>query len=103
MSYLYVSYIKIVLCFISMLDIILKKSVWNMKTKKWKYKNTWFLYVKSKKGFLEFPTEKKTPKQNKECANVICLNWRSEIVTRNVIMTMFLSVSYDYVFEYCSF
>ena len=31
-----------------------------MKSKKWKYKNTWFLYVKSKKGFLEFPTEKNT-------------------------------------------
>ena len=51
----------------------------------------------------------KITKQNKEYVwilwsswIVICLNWRSEIVIRNFIVTMFLSVFYDYVFECCS-
>ena len=28
---------------------------------------------------------------------MICLSWISEIVIRNLVMTMFLSISYDYV------
>ena len=114
----HVSYIKIVLFFISLFHVILKESVWNFSfllfflfllfSSKWKYKKTWFLYVTSSKGFLEFSTAK-TTKRNEEYAWIlwsswiaICLSWRSEIVIRNLIMTMLLSVSYDHVFEYCS-
>ena len=71
-------------------------------------KQTWFLYVTSNKVFLEFSAAK-TTKQNKEYVwifwsswIVICLSWRSDIVKRNLTVTMFLSVSCDYVFEYCS-
>ena len=32
---------------------------------------------------------------------MICLSWRSQIVIRKLIVTMFLSLSSDYVFEYC--
>ena len=57
---------------------------------KWKYKNTWFLYVTSNKGILW------------SSWIMICLSWRSKIIIKNLIMIIFLSVSYDYVFEYCS-
>ena len=70
---------------------------------KWKYKKIWFLYVTSNKGFFQFSTAK-TTKQNKKCVwilwsswTVICLSWRSEIVIRNIIVTMFLSISHEYV------
>ena len=101
---------------ISILHFILKKNVWNFCffetflffSWKWKYKKTWLLYVTSNKGFLKFSTAKIT-KQNKEYVwilwsfwIVICLNWRSETVIRNFIVAMFLSVSYDYIFKYCS-
>ena len=33
---------------------------------------------------------------------VVCLSWRSEILIRNPIVIMFLSVLCDYFFEYCS-
>ena len=62
------------------------------------------------KGFLRFFAVKTTKQLNKikntcEYCDILELSsarvWRSEIVTRNLIGTMFLSVSYDYVFEYC--
>ena len=75
-------------------------------SEKWKYKKTWFLYVTSNKGFLEFSTIKIT-KQNKKYVwklwsswIVICLSWRYSY--KKPCVTMFLSVSYDYIFEYCS-
>ena len=62
---------------------------------KWKYKKTWFLYVTSNKGFLKFSSAKTTT-QNKEYVWIlwsfwirICLNWRSEIVIRSFIVTVF--------------
>ena len=60
------------------------------------------------KVFPEFSAAK-TTKQNKEYVwlfwsswIVICLSWRSDIVKRNLTVTMFLSVSCAYIFEYCS-
>ena len=77
-------------------------------SEKWKYKKTSFLHVTSNKGFLEFSVSK-TTKQNKEYVwvlssfwIVICLSSRSEINTRNLTVTMFFSVSYDFVFKCCS-
>ena len=73
-SYVYVLNIKIVLYFISILHVILKKSVWNyfffiisflLFSENLKYKKTWFLYVTSNKGFFEF-SPAKTTRQNKE-------------------------------------
>ena len=67
-----------------------------------------FYTFTNNKRFFEFSTAK-TTKQNKEYVwtwwsfwIVICLSWRLEIVIRNLTVTMFLSVSNDYVFEYCS-
>ena len=75
----------------------------------WKHENTWFLYITSNRGFRKFYTDKIT-KQNKEYVWVlwsfwimISLSWRSEIVIRNLIETMFFSISYDYIFEYFNF
>ena len=77
-------------------------------SEKWKYKKTWFLYVTSNKGFLEFSVSK-TTKQNKEYVWILSSFWlvislssRSEINIRNLIVTMFCSVSYDCVFKCCS-
>ena len=117
-SYVYVLYIKIVLYFISILHVISRKSARNFSflifssfwpfSYKWKYKKTWFLCVTSSKGFLKFFTAKTTT-QGKEYMwilwsswIVICLSWRSQIVISNLIVTMFLFVSSDHVFEYCS-
>ena len=60
-----------------------------------KYKKAWFPYVTSNKGFPQFSTAK-TTKQNKE---LWLLSWRFVIVVRNLTVILFLSVSYDYVFE----
>ena len=104
---IYVSYIKIILYFISILHVILKKSVRNFFFLKL-FCSLVNLFVTSSKDFLKFSSAK-TTKQNKEYVWIlwsswirIFLNWRSEIVIRNFILTMFLSVSYHYVFEYCS-
>ena len=64
-------YIKFVLYFISILHVILEKSVRNFcflklfcySVKKQKYKKTWFLYITSIKGFLKLSSAK-TTKQN---------------------------------------
>ena len=61
---------------------------------KLKYRKTLFLYVTSNKGFLVWIFWSSWI--------VICLSWRSHIATRKLIVTMFLSVSSVYVFEYCS-
>ena len=107
MLYVYLSYIKNILYFISILHVILKKSGWSFYflqffffffflvfIDEWKYKKTWFLYVTSNTGFLEFSIAK-TFNQNKEYMLilwyswiVICLSWRPEIVIRNPIATM---------------
>ena len=69
-----VSHIRIVLYFISIRHVILKKIVPNFffflklfcsLVKNENTKKTWFLYVTSNKGFLEFSSAK-TTKQNKE-------------------------------------
>ena len=117
-TFVYVSYIIIALYFISILHAILKKSMWNFSffffsfwlfSWEWKHENTWFLYIISNRGFRKFYTDKIT-KQNKEYVWVlwsfwimISLSWRSEIVIRNLIETMFFSISYDYIFEYFNF
>ena len=61
---------KIVLYFISLLHVILKKSLRNFCFLNLFYslvrnEKIWFLYVASSKGFLKFSTAK-TFKQNKE-------------------------------------
>ena len=96
---------------ISILHTILKKSVWNFFFFHFCFLfgneniKTRFLYVKNNKSFLEFSTAKTT--KNREYVWVlwsswtnICWSWRSEILI--TIVTMFLSISYDHVFEYCS-
>ena len=76
--YVYVWYIKIVLYFISILHVMLKKSVWIFNffliflffALQFEIKKTCFLYVTSKKGFLKFSTAKIT-KQNKEYVQIL--------------------------------
>ena len=64
---MYVSYIKTVLYYISILNVILKKSVQNFCFSKLfcslvknENKKTWFQYVTSTKSFLEFSLAKTT-------------------------------------------
>ena len=68
--YMYHTSFLYVLYFISILHVIPKKNVWNfcflnLFCSLVRNEKTWFLYVTSKKGFLEFSTAK-TTKQNKE-------------------------------------
>lgn len=101
-------------------NVISKKSVWNfcfllffsflLFGWKWKYKKTWLLYVASNNGFLEFSSAR-TTKQNKEYTWMLWSSWICDIlkveirdiyisVIRDLVVAMFLSVSFDLFFEY---
>ena len=117
LTFVYVSYMIVALYFISILHAILKKSMWNFSffffsfwlfSSKWKHRNTWFLNATSNRCFRELSSDT-IPKENKEYVwilwsfwTMISLSWRSEIVIRNLIETMFLSISNDYICEYCN-
>ena len=87
---------------ISILYYYIKKSTFyfllffsfSLFSQKLKYRKTWFLNVTSNKAFLVWILWSSWI--------VICLSWRSHIVTRKPIVTMFLPVSSDHVFGYCS-
>ena len=90
---------KIILYFISILHVILKKSVRNFSffklfcsvVRNENIKRPGFYMLQVARNFSNFPQLKQ-----------LYLSWRPELVIRNLIVIMLLSVSYDYVFEYRS-
>ena len=100
---IYISPIKVVLYFFSILRVILKKSVWNFLfsfflfcslVRNENIKRPGFFMLQSSRGFIEFSSAK-IAKQNKEHVWIlwsswilICLSWRFDIVIRNLIVTV---------------